>query len=100
MLKINYSNKALKFYKGVPEKQKKQVIEKVESLRLAPFPNDSKKLKGFPYHRVDIGEFRIIYKLEGDTLHVVRIGPRNDGDCYKSIRRLMTLLLSNGLLSA
>jgi mRNA-degrading endonuclease RelE of RelBE toxin-antitoxin system len=32
-----------------------------------PFPPDSRRLVGFPYHRADIGEYRIVYRVDKDT---------------------------------
>jgi mRNA interferase RelE/StbE len=41
-----------------------------------PEPQDSSALIGYPYHRVDIGEYRIIYNVDGDVLEVFLIGKR------------------------
>jgi mRNA interferase RelE/StbE len=38
-------------------------------LREVPEPQDSKQLVGHPeYRRVDIGEYRIIYRVDGDAV--------------------------------
>ena len=46
-------------------------------------------LEGYPFKRVDIGEYRVIHHADKDTLHVVVIGKRNDGDIYRRLRNLM-----------
>ena len=45
-----------------------------------PEPHDSKKLKGYPYRRADIGEYRIVYRVEGDVLKITVAGKRNDSE--------------------
>jgi mRNA interferase RelE/StbE len=45
-------------------------------------------LKGYPYRRVDCGEYRIVYQVQDDDLQVLIIGKRNDDDVYKKLSRL------------
>jgi len=53
-----------------------------------PKPHDSSKLKGYPdLYRKDVGEYRIIYKFEDETVYVLLIGKRNDDDVYKRLTR-------------
>jgi mRNA interferase RelE/StbE len=42
---------------------------------------------GYPYHRVDIGECRIIDNVDRDVLKVFLIGKRNDDEIYRTLRR-------------
>ena len=37
--------------------------------------------------RADVGEYRIIYTVENDTLNVFVIGKRNDAEVYKKLKR-------------
>ena len=39
------------------------------------------------YRRADIGEYRIIYRVAGDTLEVLLIGKRNDDEVYHRFSR-------------
>lgn len=90
MLKISLSRSALKFLKQVPTKHGRQIAMTLESLRESPFPQDSKKLKGVSdYYRVDIGEYRVVYRvdLEGNILIIAFIGKRNDNEVYKKFKR-------------
>ncbi len=50
-----------------------------------PKPHDSKKLKGYPYRGTDIGEYRIIYRVEEDVLKIALVGKRNDSAIYKKL---------------
>ncbi len=88
MLKLDLTKKARVFLDKLPPKQFKQVAKKIFSLMADPEPHDSKELKGYPYRGTDIGEYRIIYRLEENVLKIVLVGKRNDSEVYKK----MTLL--------
>jgi mRNA interferase RelE/StbE len=90
MLKVNLTKQAVKVLKSLPQKQSKQLATKVQELRVNPLPHDHKKLKGYPYLRVDVGEYRIIYAYDQDILEVYIIDKRNDGEVYKKMKRLTT----------
>jgi len=41
-----------------------------------------------PYFRADVGEYRVIYEIENDTMFLfILIGKRNDDDIYKKLSR-------------
>ncbi len=58
-----------------------------DELKENPYPQDSSKLVGYPYHRVDCGEYRIIYIVVGDTVEIKIAGKRNDDEVYKKLKR-------------
>ncbi len=87
MLRLDLSKKTLPFLDKFPPKQFKQVSNKIFSLMTNPEPHDSKELKGYPYRRADIGEYRIVYRVEGDVLKIAVVGKRNDSDVYKKLAR-------------
>jgi mRNA-degrading endonuclease RelE of RelBE toxin-antitoxin system len=37
--------------------------------------------------RNDVGEYRIVYDVQGDTLRVLVVGKRNDDAVYKALKR-------------
>jgi mRNA interferase RelE/StbE len=87
MLQINITKSAGKFIKKLPAKQYRQVVSTVLALRENTNPHDSAQLKGYPeYRRVDIGEYRIIYRYDEDTVYITTIGKRNDGEVYKRFK--------------
>ncbi len=88
MLRLDLTKNAMAFLDKLPPKQFKQVSKKIFSLMVNPKPHDSKKLKGHPYHGTDIGEYRIIYRVEEDVLKVALAGKRNDSAVYKKLARL------------
>lgn len=90
MLKISLAKSVFKFLKQVPIKHKRQLAMTLESLMENPFPQDSKKLKGTTdYHRVDIGEYRVIYRIDSEKEIIIIgfIGKRNDNEVYKQFKR-------------
>lgn len=88
MLRLLPTKDAAKFLEALPPKQFRQIWLKVLSLLREPFPNDSSQLSGHPYHRADIGEYRIIYDVREDTLRIILIGKRNGDEVYAQLRRL------------
>ena len=87
MLRVNLSRQSTKFIKKLPTKHARQVATKITELRSNPFPSDSMKLKGYSYHRTDIGEYRIVYQVEETILEILLIVKRNDDEVYKQLQR-------------
>ncbi len=90
MPSLDLKRKAKRFIEFLPPKHKRQVKDCVLSLQDNPFPHDSRKLVGYEnYIRVDIGEYRIIYRYEEekDLVVVVLIGKRNDDEIYRITKR-------------
>jgi mRNA interferase RelE/StbE len=87
MLKLDFSRQASNFLEDLPAKQFKQVMGAVLALLKNPYPEDSEKLSGYDYRRKDIGEYRVIYRVDGETLKVPVVGKRNDDDVYKILKR-------------
>lgn len=84
---MDLTKEAAKFLESLDAKQFRQVVRKILSLLNDPLPPDSIQLTGYPYRRADVGEYRIIYRIEERTLKVAVIGKRNDGDVYRRVPR-------------
>ena len=84
-MRIDFRGRSRKDLKKLPSKQQKQVAAKIMALRRDPAPRGSISLAGkwTSCRRVRAGEYRIIYRVEGDTLLIERIGKRNDGEAYR-----------------
>jgi len=87
MRKLDMTRDAYKFLEDLQAKQFRQVAMKALSLLNDPSPSDSSLLKGYDYYRVDVGEYRIVYKFDEDTVFLVLIGKRNDDEVYKTLKR-------------
>lgn len=63
------------FLETLPPKQFKQVYSKIMDLRKNAAPHDSIKLHGSTdQHRVDSGEYRIIYKFDINVCYIQVVG--------------------------
>ena len=91
MLKLDLSRHAEKFLKKLVPKHAQQIAVRIRSLQQNPLPQDRSALKGRlgEYLRANSGEYRIIYEIVGDTLYVVLVGKRNDGDVYRRMKRMI-----------
>ncbi|MCK4764577.1 MAG: type II toxin-antitoxin system RelE/ParE family toxin [Candidatus Aminicenantes bacterium] len=87
-MKLDISKQSVKFIKTLNPKQCRQVVHKIFDLLINPHPNDSAKLAGDPdYKRVDVGEYRVIYKLESGFVKITAVGKRNDDEIYRIFKR-------------
>lgn len=94
MRTLNLTKQAQKFLRKLPPKQARQIATKIEALRFDPKPNDSKLMKGsVADFRADQGEYRIIYHFDDETLFVLIVDRRNDGEVYKKYARLVQMIL-------
>ena len=84
-LKLLVSKQAYGFLDTLPPKQFRQVLRKLLALLENPRPHDTEQLKGYPFLRNDVGEYRIVYDVQGDTLRLILVGKRNDDDVYKRL---------------
>jgi mRNA interferase RelE/StbE len=89
MLKLDIKKPAFDCLVELQTKQFKQVMLSIIRLTKDPYPHDTQKLAGYPYHRIDIGEFRVVYDVkDGETVRIILVGKRNDDEVYKRLRNL------------
>ena len=77
------------FLKTLPPKQGKQCALKILELRTNHKTQDVKPLIGHPFFRCTIGEYRIIFDIQDQTLNIILVEKRNDGRVYKKLKRLI-----------
>ncbi len=89
MPKVDLSREAAKFLNRLPPKHGRQVATRIMALRADPLAADTIQMKGVAalFRRADIGEYRITYRVAGQTLKIVLIGRRNDADVYRRLAR-------------
>ena len=85
MKRLDITKDAYGFLKEMQVKPFRQVGQKVLSLLADPRPNDAAPLKGYEYWRTDVGEYRIVYKFDDETVYIIVIGKRNDDEVYKKL---------------
>ena len=54
------------------------IFKKVEELSEDLFSKDVKKLKGSNDFRLRVGDYRIIFSIEGETIIILKVGHRNN----------------------
>lgn len=87
MRKLDLDHDAAKYLQDSDAKQYKQIASKMLSLMANATPADYSQLKGYSYYRVDSGEYRIVYRLDTDTVYIALIGKRNGDKVYDKLKR-------------
>lgn len=85
MYQIEYTRDALKALKAMPRNVALQIRGKIEQLAENPFAanNNVRKLVGREAFRLRVGDWRVIYAIDGGRLviHVLAVAPR--GGAYQ-----------------
>ncbi len=85
MYQIEYTRDALKALKAMPRNLSLLIRGKIELLAADPLAanNNVKKLVGRSAFRLRVGDWRVIYEIEGGRLviHVLTVAPR--GGAYQ-----------------
>jgi mRNA interferase RelE/StbE len=88
MLKLRLYRDAERFLQKIPTKHAQQIFERILALRVEPLAVPTEDIKGLaPFRRLKSGEYRIVFYIEGEELHITLIGKRNDDDIYKKLKR-------------
>ena len=87
MLQANLTNDAMRFLKKRDSKQFMQIFQAIVALCDNPRPVDSISMGNGSHYRKDVGEFRVIYRFDEQTLFVAVVGNRNDSAAYQEFDR-------------
>lgn len=80
MFQISYSKKAIKFLKRQDIPSQKRLIAAISRL---PLEDDIKKLQGTDGYRLRVGNFRVLFNVNGIIIDIIDIG--NRGQIYKGV---------------
>ena len=80
MFQISYSKKAIKFLKRQDVPSQKRLITAISRL---PLEGDIKKLQGTGVYRLRVGNFRVLFNVDGIIIDIIDIG--NRGQIYKGV---------------
>ena len=89
MKRLVTQKSVLKALLELPPKQYRQVVSALLDLLVDQMPHYSKSLTGSPYRRIAVGEYRVIYRVDGDDVIVPLFAKRNDDEVYKFLERKM-----------
>ncbi len=79
-MEIRITKTAIKHVKKLDSPTRNRILSSINKL---PF-GDVKKLQGYDnYYRLRVGDFRVIYSLDDETITISAVLPR--GEAYKQI---------------
>ena len=79
--RIEVKRSAAKALKKIPKPDRRRISEKIDSLAEELPSLEITKLKGDkPFHRIRVGDYRIIYEIQDEVLVIliVKVGHRKD----------------------
>ena len=86
-MKIDFAPQAHKYLQKIERGQPADfdlIIGKINALAANPEPPGALLMRGGKgERRIRAGAYRVIYSIGDDTVTIVQIGKRNDGDVYR-----------------
>ncbi len=76
MYKIEWKEHALQNIEKLESSITKRIFKKIEELSENPFSKDIKRLKGSNDFRLRIGDYRVIFSIEKETIIILKVGHR------------------------
>lgn len=79
--RIEFKKSAAKVLKKLPKQDRRRIRDKIDNFaENLPDPITTKMKGDNPFHRVRVGDYRIIYEIQEDTLVilVLKIGHRKE----------------------
>ena len=79
--RIEFKRSAAKALRKIPKSDQKRIANKIDSLsENLPDPAVTNMKGDNPFHRIRVGDYRIIYEIHGDILLIVilKIGHRKE----------------------
>jgi len=79
--RIELTKSAAKELRNIPKSAQKRIARKIDALNENPPDPMQTKMKGSnPFHRVRVGDYRIVYEIQDDILLIliIKIGHRKD----------------------
>ena len=76
MYQIEWKEHAIQNIEKLESSTAKRIIKKVEELSQNPCSKDIKRLKGIEGFRLRVGDYRVIFEIEGNTIYVLKVGHR------------------------
>ena len=79
--RVEVKKSAAKMLKKIPKGDRKRISDKIDSLSESLLNQEITKMKGKnPFHKVRVGDYRIIYEIQEEVLIIliVKVGHRKD----------------------
>lgn len=78
MFNIIFDEKVLGFLSKLDIFLSKRILKKIGELEKNPFLRDVKRLKGEPLFRLRVGDYRVIFEIDKNTIKILKIGHRKN----------------------
>jgi mRNA interferase RelE/StbE len=78
MYDIEWKENVLKELEKLESPLARRIIKKVGELSENPFSKDIKRLKGCNDFRLRVGDYRIIFAIEQNTIQILKVGHRKN----------------------
>ena len=78
MYQIEWKENALREVEKLENSIARRIVKKVDELTENPFSKDIKKLKGCNDFRLRVGDYRVIFYIEKDTIIILKVGHRKN----------------------
>ena len=78
MYNIEWKEHALQNIEKLENSIAKRILKKVEELSENPFSKDIKRLQGSEDFRLRVGDYRVIFFIEQNIIHILKVGHRKN----------------------
>lgn len=78
MFSIRWKKKATKELDKLEHSLSQRIIKSIRILKENPFNKDVKKLKGINGYRLRVGDYRVIFDIEGKCIIILKVGHRKN----------------------
>jgi mRNA interferase RelE/StbE len=76
MFKIVWDEKAFQELQKLESLVSRRILKKVRQLEEDPFAKGVKKLNGSDGFRLRVGDYRVLFAVEGEQIQVLKVGHR------------------------
>ena len=78
MYNIEWKEHALQDIEKLENSIARRILKKIDELAENPFSKDIKKLKGYDDFRLRVGDYRVIFSIEQNTIQILKVGHRKN----------------------
>ena len=73
---IVWDEKAFQELEKLESLVSRRILKKVRQLEEDPFSKDVKRLKGLDGFRLRVGDYRVLFAVEGEQIQILKVGHR------------------------
>jgi mRNA interferase RelE/StbE len=78
MYNLEWKEHALQNLEKLENSISRRIIKKIEELSENPFSKDIKRLKGRNEFRLRVGDYRVFFSIEQNTIQILKVGHRKN----------------------